>query len=90
LALLADLQRTVYPYKWLPVSCRSKGGRKGGEDESVGRERGEEGKGNGGRKGEEKGERGEKGPIGPRKKILAPPLASGLRPRVRGFAQFVL
>jgi len=23
LALLADLQRTVYPYKWLPISCRS-------------------------------------------------------------------
>ena len=23
LALLADLQRTVYPYKWLPNSCRS-------------------------------------------------------------------
>ena len=23
LALLADLQRMVYPYKWLPISCRS-------------------------------------------------------------------
>jgi len=23
LALLTDLQRTVYPYKWLPISCRS-------------------------------------------------------------------
>ena len=23
LALLADLQRTVYQYKWLPISCRS-------------------------------------------------------------------
>ena len=23
LALLADLQQTVYPYKWLPISCRS-------------------------------------------------------------------
>jgi len=23
LALLADLQRTVYPYKWLPISRRS-------------------------------------------------------------------
>ena len=23
LALLVDLQRTVYPYKWLPISCRS-------------------------------------------------------------------
>ena len=23
LALLADLQRTVYPYKWWPISCRS-------------------------------------------------------------------
>jgi len=23
LALLADLQRTVYPYKWLAISCRS-------------------------------------------------------------------
>ena len=23
LALLADLQRTVYPFKWLPISCRS-------------------------------------------------------------------
>jgi len=25
-ALLADLQRTVYPYKWLPISCRSGAG----------------------------------------------------------------
>jgi len=23
LALFADLQRTVYPYKWLPISCRT-------------------------------------------------------------------
>jgi len=23
LALLADLQWTVYPHKWLPISCRS-------------------------------------------------------------------
>ena len=26
LALLAELQRTVYPYKWLPISCRSGAG----------------------------------------------------------------
>jgi len=26
LAWLADLQRTVYPHKWSPVSCRSSAG----------------------------------------------------------------